>query len=247
MEARKYFVEPHILRFAQFERWSQKRVLEIGCGIGTDTIQFARHGARVTAVDLSERSLAIARERARLLGLADRIEFHRANAEELTAVLPRENYDLVYAFGVIHHTPHPERAVQQIRSYLGPESTVKLMVYHRHSSKALWILLRYGKGRIREWPNLIARYSEAEEGCPVTYTFTRKEISALLERNGLEVSDLTVEHIFPYRVSDYVRYRYRKVWYYRYMPPRWFRWLERHWGWHLCVTAVGTKRLFRGM
>ncbi len=55
VEARKYFVEPHIPRFAQFERWRGKKVLEIGCGIGTDTINFARHGADVTAIELSEK------------------------------------------------------------------------------------------------------------------------------------------------------------------------------------------------
>ena len=65
----KYFVEPHILSFAQFDRWADKRVLEIGCGIGTDTINFARAGYRVTAVDPSERSLDLARRRAVVCGL----------------------------------------------------------------------------------------------------------------------------------------------------------------------------------
>src|SRR3954467_282070 len=69
VEARKYFVEPHIPGFAQFERWRGKRVMEVGCGIGTDTINFARAGAQVTAVDLSSESLAVAQKRAETYGL----------------------------------------------------------------------------------------------------------------------------------------------------------------------------------
>src|SRR3954471_22503990 len=75
VEARKYFVEHHIPEFAEFERWKGKTGLEIGCGIGTDTINFARNGAQVTAVDLTEKSLEVARQRAKVFGLEDRIRF----------------------------------------------------------------------------------------------------------------------------------------------------------------------------
>jgi 2-polyprenyl-3-methyl-5-hydroxy-6-metoxy-1,4-benzoquinol methylase len=125
VEARRYHVESHIPRFAEFERWAGERVLEIGCGIGTDTIKFARHGAQVTAVDLTQRSLEVARQRAQLFGLEDRIQFVQVNAEELSSYIPIEPYDLVYSFGVIHHTPHPERVLEQIRKYIKPESSIR--------------------------------------------------------------------------------------------------------------------------
>lgn len=238
VEARKYLVEPHIPQFAQFERWRGKRVLEIGCGIGTDTINFARHGALVTAVDLSEQSLAIARERAAVYGVEDRIQFHQGSAEELTSVVPVERYDLIYSFGVIHHTPRPERVLEHIRSYADQKTTVKIMVYHRHSWKVLWILLTYGKGRFWRLPELVAQHSEAQTGCPITYTYTRAEARKLLERYGFRVTETRVDHIFPYRIKDYVQYRYVKEWYFRLMPPPLFRWLEQQFGWHLCLTAA---------
>ncbi len=77
VEARKYFVEPHIPAFADFGRWRGKRVLEVGCGIGTDSINFARAGAELTAVDLSGESLGVAAQRAEVMGVADRIRFVR--------------------------------------------------------------------------------------------------------------------------------------------------------------------------
>src|SRR5687768_10441095 len=95
VEKRKYFVEPHIPGFADFPRWAGRRVLEIGCGIGTDTISFARAGATVTAVDLSPASLEIARKRARVFGLEPRIRFFQADAENLAASVPVEEFDQI--------------------------------------------------------------------------------------------------------------------------------------------------------
>ncbi len=236
IERRRYFVEPHIPRFADFPRWRGKRVLEVGCGIGTDTINFARAGATVTAVDLSGASLDLARQRAAVYGLSDRVTFHCADAENLADVVPAEPYDLVYSFGVIHHTPHPRHAVEQIRAnYVNDRSELRLMLYHRYSWKVLWILATEGRFGFWKLDELVARSSEAQTGCPVTYTYTRKTVEQLL--GGFAIEDCFVGFIFPYRIPDYVEYRYVKNWYFRVLPPSAFRALERRFGWHLCVTA----------
>ncbi|MGE5296557.1 MAG: class I SAM-dependent methyltransferase, partial [Solirubrobacterales bacterium] len=235
VEARKYFVEPHIPAFAEFERWNGKKVLEIGCGIGTDTMRFARAGAHVTAVDLSQESLAVAARRATVFGLEDRVTFYQADAERLSDSVPVETYDLVYSFGVIHHTPHPENAIAEIRRYMGPGSTLKLMVYHRYSYKVLWILLKYGKGAFWKLDELVARHSEAQTGCPVTYTYSRKSVRDLAK--GFTVDRIMVDHIFPYRIPEYTRYQYKKVWYFGMLPAPVFRWLENRAGWQLCLDA----------
>ena len=236
VEGRRYFVEPHIPRFADFSSWNGKRVLEIGCGIGTDTMNFARAGAEVTAVDLSDESIAIARDRARVLGLEDRITFYVADAERLRETVPAEPYDLVYSFGVIHHTPHPERVIAEILNlYVHDDTMLKVMLYHRRSWKVFWILATEGRGAFWKLDELIAQNSEAQTGCPVTYAYTSGEAARLL--SGFDVVDSQVDFIFPYRIRDYVEYTYVKNWYFRMLPTRVFRWLERRAGWHLCITA----------
>lgn len=235
VERRKYFVEPHISAFAQFERWKGKRVLEIGCGIGTDTINFARAGAYVTAVDLSDQSLAVARQRATVFGLEDRITFYQADAERLSEVVPVGIYDLVYSFGVIHHTPHPQSAIRQVRRYMDRSSVFKMMVYHRHSWKVLWILAKYGRGAFWKLDELVARHSEAQTGCPITYSYSRRTVRDLAQ--GLTVQKMSVDHIFPFSIPEYKQNEYRTVWYFRLLPGGVFRLLERSFGWHLCCEA----------
>jgi 2-polyprenyl-3-methyl-5-hydroxy-6-metoxy-1,4-benzoquinol methylase len=244
VERRKYFVEPHIPRFAEFERWKGKRVLEIGCGIGTDTISFARHGAQVTAVDLSAASLAIARQRAEVCGLASKIQFYLGDAETLAKIVEPQPYDLIYSFGVIHHTPHPKRVLDALQQFVDPATTLKIMIYHRRSWKVVATVLRHGHGKFWRTDELVARHSEAQTGCPVTFTYTRAEARKLFEGCGFRVTEMSVDHIFPYSVRAYVSYRYQKEWYFKPMPDPVFRWLETHFGWHLCITAK-TRRMSR--
>ena len=192
-------------------------MLEIGCGIGTDTINFARHGAQVTAVDLTEKSLELARQRAKVFGLEDRIRFIQANAEELCATVPVEPYDLVYSFGVIHHTPHPGKVLEEIRKYVTPHSTVKIMVYNRWCWKVLWILFVYGKCQFWKLNRLIAEYSEAQTGCPVTYSYSRTA-AAVLAQHGFQTTDVMVDTSSRILFRNTCNTAIRSLWYFRWMP-----------------------------
>lgn len=243
IEARKFLVEPHIPLFANFSSMKGKKVLEIGCGLGVASINFARAGAQVTAVDLSNESLAVAKKNAEVCGVADRIQFHQGNSENLSNILPADQFDLIYSFGVIHHSPHPDKILRAVRPYLKADGQLKIMVYHRRSWKVLEILLGYGKCQFWKMRRLIANYSEAQVGCPVTYSYSKKEGESLITAQGYQVMDTRVDHIFPYRIKDYVQYRYVKRWYFRWMPHKLFRALEKCFGWHLCLTAVKNNSL----
>lgn len=78
---------------------------------------------------------------------------------------------------------------------------------------------------------------ESAAGCPIARTYSRAEAKALLEAHGFTVTELKVDHIFPWEIEAYRAYQYRKVWWFRWIPRAWFRQLERWFGWHILITA----------
>ncbi len=226
--ARKQRVEPHLWQFADFSAWSGASVLDLGCGIGTEALEFARYGANVTAVDLSARSLDITRTRFDSEGL--RADFILGNME--TDLNMAGSFDLVWAWGTLHHTPDPLRVLTLARSYLRPGGWLRVMLYHRLSTKALRLWLQAGCPR--DLDAAVAIGSEAQEGCPLTRTYTRGTACDLLKSAGFKVTAVQVCHIFPWRVADYVQGRYVRGWPWRVLPESWVAPLL---GWHLLVEG----------
>ena len=236
VEKRKYFVEPHIPSFANFPEWNGKKVLEIGCGIGTDTINFAKNGAILTSVDLSEESLKLTRKRLEVYGFgALNPNVIYANAEKLSDFISPRTYDLIYSFGVLHHTPDPIASFREVKKYMDKNSEFRMMVYHKGAFKVFQILEEYDYD-YSQADKLIAKHSEAQTGCPVTFSYTPSEIKSILEKEGFEVTNIEIDHIFPYVVEEYKKYNYVRedIWN---MPDETFREFERRYGWHLLITA----------
>ena len=100
------------------------------------------------------------------MGVADRVEFHQVDGERLTDTLPVEPYDLVYSFGVVHHSPHPDRVMRQLGNYIAPGGTLKLMVYNRWSWKVLAIFVTEGRFRRFDLDRLVARELRGAERLP---------------------------------------------------------------------------------
>ena len=132
---KKFYVEPHILDFTKFPQWKSKKVLEIGCGLATVGVNFALNGSDYTGVELSDESLALAKKRFNVYGMNGK--FYSGNAEQLSSFVPIETYDLVYSFGVIHHSPHPERIISEIKKYMNKDSTLKIMLYAKILGKVI--------------------------------------------------------------------------------------------------------------
>ena len=221
VEARRYANEPHNYTFPDFDRWKGKRVLEIGCGIGTDAVNFARAGAIYTGIDLSAESVKLAKQRFEVFGLNG--DIFVANAEELVDVFdPHEKFDLVYSFGVIHHASRPERVVAHLPKLLVEGGECRVMLYAKNSWKNILIEA--------DWDQ-----PEAQDNCPQAVTYTKQEARELFK--DFDNVHVDQDFIFPWNIDHYIKYEYVKQHWFEAMPEELFKIMEKSLGWHLMITA----------
>jgi ubiquinone/menaquinone biosynthesis C-methylase UbiE len=208
-------LEPFIADYAQFDRWAGKKVLEVGCGVGSDLVRFARAGAQVVGIDLSPKSVFLARSR--LQAYNCRGDVLVADAETLP--FEDDEFELTYSWGVLHHTPNPERAIGEIYRVTKPGGEICIMLYHRHSLVALQLYLLFGLFALRprrSLKDIIANHHESQGTKAYTVAEAQQMFSAF--------KDLEIEvHLTPYDLR-YKRDRYLPRWVGRLIPQRlgWF-------------------------
>jgi SAM-dependent methyltransferase len=174
VERTRYALEPFIHEFADFQRWSGRDVLEVGVGLGTDFVQFARAGANLVGIDLTESAVALVRTRLELEGLTATVR--TGDAESLP--FEDRSFDLVYSWGVLHHTPNTDRAIAEVRRVLRDGGEARIMLYSRRSWVALGAWLKYGLGRGKPWHtfgDVLAGHMES----PGTKAYTDAELAAM--------------------------------------------------------------------
>lgn len=185
-------------------------VLEVGCGIGLDSARMARHGLRVTAIDLTVVGAATAEARAR------RNSFDAvclaADAEHLP--FADANFDYVYSFGVMHHAPDTQRCIDEACRVLRPGGEALIMLYHRRS--------------LNEFVHRLLRvpFEERDELCPVVRRFTKTEIRSMFAR----FSHVEVHSDFVYGEGYGALFRFT--------PLPLYRVLSQVAGWHLMIRAT---------
>jgi SAM-dependent methyltransferase len=172
--AERYRLEPFILDFARFADWNQKRVLEIGVGLGADHQRFVESGAKITGIDLTPRAIELTEQRLAVFGVHS--DLRVADAENLA--FPSGEFDLVYSWGVIHHTPDTQRVVRQIYRVLKPGGIARVMIYNKWSLVGLMLWLRYGFLKLRPFTPLREIYANHLES-PGTKAYSVKQAKAL--------------------------------------------------------------------
>lgn len=173
VEAHRYTKEWHIPDAADFAGARGLKVLEIGCGLGTDGAQFAAAGADYTGVDLTEAAVELARQRFELFNLPGK--FQTADAENLD--FADDSFDLVYSHGVLHHTPETAKAIAQVHRVLRPGGRAVVMLYHRDSYnyRVNISVLRRAGAQLLRW----------EPGVKVVHRITGEPLESLREHAEL--------------------------------------------------------------
>ena len=220
---RRYHVEPHIREFAGFHHWQGKRVLEIGCGIGSDAEEFVKHGAEYVGIDISSESISMCRQRFDILGLQG--EFYVHNSDH--GLTNFGEFDLVYSYGVLHHYPNIIRSVNHISQVVKMHGEFRFMVYAKNSWK--YAMIQKGLDQF-----------EAQAGCPYADAFTHEDVKTLLTPQKWQIERLRQAHCFMYNIDEYKKGKYVLEPWFEAMPQDVLDAVSEYLGWHLLVKA---KRL----
>ncbi len=192
IEEHRFGILPSIFSFAQFTRHHGQKVLEVGVGAGTDFLQWARAGAQAYGIDLTEAGIEHVRHRLALYGFQAE-ELRVADCEDLP--YPDNSFDVVYSYGVIHHTPNTEKALAEIVRVCKPGGKIKVMIYHRHSLLAWFFWFKHALLAGKPWKSLkwVLHYHMESIG---TKAYTLKETHEML--NKLPVANASVSTELTY-------------------------------------------------
>ena len=216
IEEHRYSVEPFIHQFAQFTRFRARKVLEIGVGAGTDHLQFARAGALLSGIDLTDAAIEMVAKRLAFEGLTS--DLRRADAEQLP--FAPDFFDYVYSWGVLHHTPDTEKAIAEVYRVCKPGGRVCIMLYHRYSLVALKVWLLHAMFKLRPFRSLTDVLYHHMESIG-TKAYSRHEIGRIF-RAFARVSVFPV--LTPYDMNR--------------IPAVIAGYIPRTWGWFLVIQAV---------
>lgn len=218
--AKRYTAESHIKDFAQFELHKGKRVLEVGCGIGADAVEFAKAGAEYVGIDISQESLNLAKKRFEVYGLDG--QFHLRSGDEDLSDLGQ--FDLIYSFGVIHHYPNIDQTLDNIRHSLKSSGELKFMVYAKNSWK--YSMIQSGLDQF-----------EAQSGCPYANAYSTEEVENLLA-GKFNITEIKQAHCFMYDVPKYKQNIFELEPWFAAMSDEMREAVKRYMGWHLLVSAI---------
>jgi ubiquinone/menaquinone biosynthesis C-methylase UbiE len=169
-------LEPERDGFARFADTRGQDVLEVGVGLGVDFVRFARAGARAVGIDLTQAAVDSTRRLVELEGLQATVMV--GDAEQLPFL--SDSFDVVYSWGVLHHTPNTQRSIDEVLRVLRPDGEARVMLYALHSPFAVGV---WGRQVLRERRRMSVRAALARGlESPGTKAYTDDEIERMFSR-----------------------------------------------------------------
>ena len=225
------FKYQYLTEVAEFDLHRGHAVLEVGVGLGTDILQFARNGAIAHGIDITSRAVEVTAGRFRLDGR--RGHFGQGSFTDIP--FRDGEFDLVYSFGVLHHSEETQEGIDEIFRVLKPGGRVIVMVYHKGFKYYVRKLFVYGilRGELlsRSAQEIVSRHSEDFGDAPLTKAFSRSQARRMFDA----FEGLTLD---CYRLDDYVI-----VWGAPVSPARTilpyglYRRVENRFGWNLIIKG----------
>lgn len=208
-ERERYILEPFIYKYAGFQNWKGKEVLEIGCGTGRDLIRFMHQGANVYGIDFSEKSVVLARERLRVFGFDTR-HIIMGDAEALPFF--GNQFDFVYSWGVLHHTPNIEKAISEMYRVLKPSGEICVMLYHQPSLVALQLYILFGLFAFRAFRSINEIVANNLES-PGTKVYTKSQARQMFKNfKDLVIKTVITRYDLRYKRDKYKNDSFLPVW-----------------------------------
>jgi ubiquinone/menaquinone biosynthesis C-methylase UbiE len=184
----RYKLEPYLAPFARFGDGKDKTVLEIGVGMGADHLQWARAKPKALyGVDLTPRAVALTEARFKLAKLRSILRV--ADAEKLP--FKPHTFDIVYSWGVLHHSPGTPKAFAEVHRVLKKGGTARIMIYHTWSLTGLLLWVHYAllKGRPMGMAEIYSRYLES----PGTKAYTIGGAKELCRQAGFKSCKVSIQ------------------------------------------------------
>jgi ubiquinone/menaquinone biosynthesis C-methylase UbiE len=226
----RYRLEPYIHEFSGFAQSTGQRVLEVGVGMGADYLEWLKAGAQATGVDLSSASLEQAKRRCVVAGYAP--DLRHSDAENLP--FPDDTFDIVYSYGVMHHSPNTPQCIREAWRVLKPGGSLRIMIYHHPSLTGFMLWLRYGFLRGKSLRQSVHDHLES----PGTKSYTQEEARAMLQgfeqvefRQAFSPGDLLLNE----PSAKFQGLGYRIIW--RLYPRFLIRMFGDSWGLFLLISA----------
>lgn len=192
IEETRYKMQPEIPLFADFKSGKNKKILEIGVGAGTDFLQWVRNGSLAYGIDLTEEAIDHVKHRLSLYNLKA-VEYKTADCENLP--FDDNTFDIVYSWGVIHHTPNTSKAFDEIVRVLNFGGKAKVMIYHKKSILAYLFWFKHSILKLKPFRSIdfvLSNYMES----PGTKAFTVKETEYMLSKHNIK--NLKIKSVLTY-------------------------------------------------